>query len=111
MNIQHQNLTNGRWTAMSLAEQMANIGSEVGRTFIRRVKREPEGFEFAFTRALELFDLTLSDKRWGFAKLKEIARAREFFCGLCQDQNNSPASEDYLNNYFLSFAVLSRSNR
>jgi hypothetical protein len=31
MNIQHKKLTGGRWAEMPLAEQMANVGSEVSR--------------------------------------------------------------------------------
>jgi hypothetical protein len=30
--IQHKELYNGRWNEMSLAKQLANIGSEVSRT-------------------------------------------------------------------------------
>lgn len=33
MNVFHKELAQGRWAQMPLAEQMANIGSEVSRAF------------------------------------------------------------------------------
>jgi hypothetical protein len=38
MNYQHKELAAGRWQQMSLVEQMANVGSEVGRALNWRAK-------------------------------------------------------------------------
>src|SRR5262249_60450549 len=57
----------GRWAQLSLAEQLANVGAEVGRM---RPRRAGEDRARPFERALELLDLTLADPRW-----REIGRA------------------------------------
>ena len=74
-----KNFNSKRWFKLSLVEQMANIGSEVGRAIRRRGMGEKKHKEKALERALELFDLTLSDKRWK-NRAKEIARMREIVC-------------------------------
>ena len=59
----HRELAAGRWARLSLAEQLANVGSEVGR--LRRWRERDERLATgAFERALELLDLTLADPRW-----------------------------------------------
>jgi len=79
MNIKyHKELARGRWFELSLAEQMGNIGSEVSRAS-RWQGKDEKLFQGAVERALELFDLTLSDERWR-GRRREIARAREVFC-------------------------------
>ena len=53
MNYQHKNLLeNGRWFDLSLMEQMANIGAEVGRAINWKNKANLEYSRFAFERAL-----------------------------------------------------------
>lgn len=64
---------------MSLEEQLANIGSEVGRVAKWQGKDE-RIFYSAVTRALELFDLTLEDLRWRGGRLLELGRLKEVFC-------------------------------
>ena len=78
MVFQHKELAAGRWFELSLAEQMGNIGSEVSRAS-RWQGKDEKLFQGAVERALELFDLTLSDERWR-GRRREIARAREVFC-------------------------------
>lgn len=106
-NYYHQTLADGQWFELSCVEQMANIGSEVFRAIKRHNKGDRDRFEPAFDRALELFDLTLADKRrrtgW-----KEIARVREFFCGLFFGDDKYNVTADYLNTYFLQFAIAAR---
>jgi len=93
-----------KWRSYSLARQLANIGSEVSRVSFWRQKNEPENLNRAVDRALELFDLTISDKRWR-NRLKEILRLREIFCDFAFQQNNFQVSSKMLNDYFLDFAV------
>ena len=52
---QHRALAAGRWAQFSLAEQLANVGSEVGR-MRRWQERDPRLATGAFDRALEGLD-------------------------------------------------------
>ena len=100
MNTIHQNLVNGSWQKLSLYEQMGNIGSEVGR--VARARDEISR-QKAFERALELFDLTVQDKRRR-NQLREILRAREVFV---EEVLEGKDLSD-LDKYFLNFAVAAR---
>ncbi|MEK7082312.1 MAG: hypothetical protein AAB915_01380 [Patescibacteria group bacterium] len=106
MTFRHADLAAGRWYTLSLAEQMGNIGSEVGRARLWRGK-DPQMFEGAVGRALELFDLTAADPRRRL-RLKEILRAREFFLDAVEGGSEYGSTFEYLDRYFLSFAFASR---
>lgn len=93
-----------KWFKLSLSEQMANIGSEVIRAVRWYQKDEKEHWERAVERALELFDLTLSDKRWK-NRTKEIARMRETICDFFYCGNQYCSNLLSLDNYFLHFAL------
>ena len=69
-----------KWLTMTLAEQMGNIGSEVDRIISWKKKGIHEYMNNAFYRAIELLDLTINDKRWSGAKLKETCRLKEVLC-------------------------------
>lgn len=110
--IYHKELAAGRWYELTLAEQFGNIGSEVHRT-IKWFIIKDDRFQNAFDRALELFDLTISDKRW-LSRNKEICRSREYFCALLFETKNSPQLEKELRSfdkYFTDFAVYARKNK
>lgn len=79
MTYLHKNLAEGKWGKMPLAEQLANIGSEVGRA-AKWQGRDEKIFDGAVARALELFDLTLKDSRWRGSRLLELGRLKEVFC-------------------------------
>lgn len=96
-----------KWFKLSLSEQMANIGSEVIRAVRWYQKGEKEHWERAVERALELFDLTLSDKRWK-NRAKEIARMRETICDFFYCGNQYRSNLLSLDNYFLYFALAAR---
>ena len=102
----HQNLSEGRWQTLSLAEQMANIGSEVARTARWRGQDEKH-CAAAADRALELMDLTIHDPRWR-TRLKEITRAREIFIDALSGGKEYLSSLADLDRYFLYFAVAAR---
>ena len=97
-----------RWATLSLAEQMGNIGSEVQRAIRANASGRGNRFDSAFARALELFDLTATDRRWSGHRRREILRAREEFCRLFFDPSVSPHSAAGLNRYFLAFARAAR---
>jgi len=103
MSYQHKDLATGRWNNLSFVEQMANIGSEVERALNWRVKNNQAYSQQAFERALELIDLTL-DSAKGFARLKEVARAREAIVDYFSGQNEFKSTEALWRKYFLCFA-------
>jgi hypothetical protein len=102
----HRGLAAGRWGELSLAEQLANVGSEVGRMRRWRGRDEPLAMS-AFERALELLDLSLADPRWR-DRLREIARARELLCDAALGGHEYGTTLEGLDRYFLAFAVAAR---
>lgn len=109
MEMVHRELAAGRWQRLSLLEQLANVGSEVGR--MRRWRdRDERLMTKAFERALELLDLTLADPRWR-DRLREIARARELLCDAATGGHEYNTTLEDLDRYFLAFAVAARNRR
>jgi hypothetical protein len=104
----HAEAAQGRWQAMSLVEQMANIGSEVDRAIRAHTAEHRERFDHALARGLELFDLTAADDRWTGPRRREVLRAREEFCRLFFDAPADPASVASLQRYFLYYAIAAR---
>ena len=111
MSAVHHELAAGRWQTLTLAEQLGNIGSEVGRATSARARDDAARFEGGFDRALELFDLTMADKRWHGPRLREIARAREVTCDFLVGDNDFRTTPESLDAYFLHFAFAARRNR
>lgn len=105
----HKNLAAGRWSELTLCEQMGNIGSEVSRARLLQTK-DVVGFEGAVARALELFDLTAADPRWRGGR-REILRSREVFCDATLGGYEYGASLADLESYFDEFALAARKNR
>lgn len=103
----HKELASGKWFALTLAEQLANIGSEVERAISWREKGNMGRSDRAAERALELIDLTVEDKRWN-GRLKEILRMREVLCDVFFGDNAYDTSFDFLQKYFLYFGLLAR---
>lgn len=104
----HVTLAEGRWATFTLAEQLANVGSEVDRAIAAWRAQRPERFDSALTRALELFDLTARDARWRGHRRREILRSREEFCRLFFEHDTPASATSTLSAYFLRFAVLAR---
>ena len=93
---------------MALAEQMANIGSEVDRALRARAGGHASRLDHALPRALELFDLTAADDRWRGARRREILRTREVFCRVLFTAEHGDDDGRRLSAYFLAFAALAR---
>ncbi len=106
MSMSHKNLAGGRWSELTLFEQMGNIGSEVHRARMAEGKDE-KLFQGAVDRALELFDLTLDDPRWR-GRRTEIARAREVFCDTALGGTEYGTTLQDLEPYFDHFAFAAR---
>lgn len=107
----HLGLADGRWATLSLAEQLGNIGSEIGRAISATKRSDTDRFEGALSRGLELFDLTLADPRWRGVRLRELCRAREVVCDFLVGPNAFDSTAASLDAYFTQFAFAARRNR
>lgn len=95
-----------RWFHLSLAEQLGNIGSEVGRARMWQ-GRDEKSFWGAVTRGLELLDLTREDTRWK-KRRAELNRARETFSDAVLGGREYQSTLVDLENYFMPFALFAR---
>ena len=98
-----------RWWTLSIAEQLGNIGSEVGRARKWQGKDE-KNFWGAVSRAMELLDLTRMDKRWVKRNL-ELDRVREVFADAVLGGHEYKSFLPDLEKYFMRFAVLAMKRR
>jgi hypothetical protein len=105
--VYHKNLTLERWQRFSLIEQLANIGAEVSRALSWKKKGEQEKSQRALERGLELFDLTIQDRRWQ-KRLKELLRTREIVCDYFWGDNKFHSTPEVIDKYFLQFALAAR---
>ena len=105
----NKELTKERWFAMSFLEQMANIGSEIGRTINWREK-DGHRSDCAFESALELLDLTIEDLK-NRKHLKELCRLREALADYFCFANIYGSSDEKWNNYFYSFNYAANLNK
>lgn len=104
----HIDLVAETWRKFSLEEQLANIGSEVSRAI--RARGAQARYWGCISRALDLFYLTVADRRWK-GRLREILRVREVFCAAALDSLEYKTSLEDLDKYFNYFALLARSRR
>lgn len=95
----------GRWFKLSLAEQMANIGADVGRAIQWKTKGDLETSKQAFYRALELIDFTVEDSK-NRTRLKEIVRMREFLADYFVGDNQYGFTDDAWQQYFYYFGYV-----
>ncbi len=92
-----------KWQAMTILEQMGNIGSEVGRAFSAQRRGDDIAMRGALYRGLDLIDATvekLSHDR--SPKLREVLRAREQLAEM---------KDASLEDYFMHFAIAARNKR
>lgn len=109
MSYQHKDLASGRWNSLSLPEQMANIGSEVERALNWQARNNIAYSQKAFERALELLGLAI-DSASGYARLKELTRAREAIVDYFAGSNQFGSTQASWRKYFLPFAYSVRRN-
>jgi len=110
LNYIHKDLADGRWNKLSLVEQMANIGSEVGRTIKWKNKGNQKSSSSALDRVLELSDFTIDDPK-NVGSLKEITRMREVLVDYFLGDNIYGSSDDNLEKYFYAFGYAARINK
>jgi hypothetical protein len=108
----HDPALRARWHTFSVAQQLGNVGSEVGRALKWRA-RDPRIAEGALHRALELIDLTLDDPRHraSAVRLREICRAREVLLDFLIGTNQYGSTEATLQRYFDAFALAAANER
>jgi len=101
-----------RWAKMSIFDQMGNISSEVGRSFIARRHDNDVDCMLAVERAIELFDATImaliANKS---PKSREVLRAKESYLNSIFGDTYQPENDASLERYFMQFAVASRLKR
>jgi hypothetical protein len=107
MNTQRKELASGRWAEMPLAEQMANVGSEVSRALNWQKKGNNDLSQRAFNRALELLDMTIAPIK-KYSRLRELFRVREALVDFFYGANNFSSSELLWRKYFDHFTYLAR---
>ncbi len=117
VNCEHKELADGGWERLSFELQMGNLGSEVSRS-LKWFGKNEKRFQVSFSRALELFDLTIeatchdtSDPEKlpsRSAKLKEVCRAREEFCDYFLSDNSWGTDPQKMQRYYDQFAILGR---
>lgn len=97
-----------RWQAMTIFEQMGNIGSEVGRALNAKKRGDEKGMNSALWRGLDLIDASVEKLvQTKSPQTKEFLRAREQFAKLILTDDE----DESLEKYFMEFAIVARLNR
>lgn len=97
-----------KWAAMTIFEQMGNIGSEFGRAMNAKNRGDKQLLEGALYRGLDLFNLTIEILVLQKSpRLREVLLARDQFTEFILTDKKDPKLDDY----FMQFAVAARLNR
>lgn len=107
MIVQHKDLSQERWSEMTLCEQMANIGSEVGRALNWKKKNNEEYAQKALLRALELLSLTIGSVNT-LPRYKELTRLKEAILDYFYGDNEFSSTEELWRKYFDHFNYAAR---
>lgn len=107
MNHSYKHISTERWAALPFIEQMANIGSEIGRALNWREKNNEHYSQKAFERSLDLISLTIENISVN-TRLKEITRLREVLIDFFLGENEYASTEGALRRYFMQFAYACR---
>ncbi len=106
----HQNQAAGDWFALSLPEQLGNVGSEVGRAAAAERQGNQARRDQALTRAYELLDLTIADQRWR-RRCRELCRVREVLGDTFYGDKYYKDSPQALEKYFYWYAFAARKDK
>jgi len=109
MIVQHKDLSQERWSEMTICEQMANIGSEVGRALNWKKKNNEEYAQKALLRALELLSLTIGSVNT-LPRYKELTRLKEAILDYFYGDNEFSSTEELWRKYFDHFNYRARKN-
>jgi len=105
----HHDLSQEQWNSISIIDQMANIGTDVGRA-INWAEKDKNKSNAACERAIELLDLTISDPK-NTDHLKELCRVREIVTSYFYADGAYGYTADSLNDYFTYYAYASAAVR
>lgn len=108
MTYQHSELANGQWERLPLKEQLANVGSDVGRALRWRGKSRPDYSQSAFERSLELLSLSIDDRK-NRDRLNELTRLYELLVDYFVGENEYHSTPANFERYFHAFNVATRS--
>ncbi len=108
--IIHKGLTLERWSQFSLAEQLANVGTDVERAIRWKEKNNLDYSNKAFERALELLDFTMADDK-NKKRLSEICRVREALVDYFAYDNEYRSTAEAWQKYFYYFGYLAAFER
>lgn len=97
-----------KWQKFSLAEQMANIGSEASRMTAAKERGDDSNLRQSTERALQILDLTIANNRKKKSRLRELLRLRDVLADYGFNFLNFAVDKRELNEYFLPFAFLAR---
>lgn len=101
-----------RWSKLTIFEQMGNIGSEVGRTFLAGKRNDATSAEQALVRALDLFEATTAPLlKHKSPRAKEVLRAKEQFLQIYADKMFHSPQAKSLDRYFLNYAIAAQAQR
>lgn len=106
-SLRHQPAAQGKWRDLPTVQQMANIGSEVGRARNWTGKNNREYARMASDRALELLYLTIDDRK-NRSRLKELTRLYEVLVDYFYGLNEYRTNPEQLERYFLAFNYAAR---
>ena len=114
MNMTHpihkELIASKRWFTLSLPEQFANIGSDVGRAISWKTKGDNLASQQALDRALELIDLTVADPK-NKKRLREVLRMRECLADYFLGENQYKFTDQAWQDYFYYFSFIAAHNR
>ena len=99
-----------KWAKMSIFEQMGNIYSEVGRSFVSQRASNGERATMALIRTLDLFDATteclVAEKS---PRVREVLRSKDQY--LNAYYSNDDRAKQSVERYFMQFALAARNMR
>ena len=98
-------MTKDRWSKLSFAQQMGNIGSEICRARICEEEGSTELKHSSLERAFELIDLTL-DVQQKPSRRRELTRFREVVADWYADAHTYNVRPRILEDYCISFMLL-----
>ncbi len=101
-NLIHKGLTQERWSKLSLAEQLANVGCDIERAIRWRNKNNLDFSRKAFDRALELLIFTKLDPKNATSR-RELCRMHEMLVDYFVYDNEYNSTDSAWQKYFYSF--------
>ena len=107
MSEKSPKLDQARWTKLSLAEQIGNIGSEFSRARSAEQRNDFEKRQAALERALDLIDLSLVGN-FEPKRRKELARLRALSANCYVNGDEYETDLQELEEYTYPFALLAR---